>query len=216
MSETTAEAKSGETPHLGQVVGENVRQLRKAARWTQHETAVRLQANGVRWARSQLAAFEAGNREAVDIGTVVLLARAFGVAPARLFAGDGPVKVAAEATWTRQALRELLSDGTEYATSEPLKLTGHALRAFIKDAGGEVVLINPLQADIELASRLGVASNDVTRAAEQLWGHSLQRERDRRIAEMEPMTEAQRRTRRGHVTRKLAREIEPLLAKDSM
>ncbi|MEU8275719.1 helix-turn-helix domain-containing protein [Microbispora bryophytorum] len=212
MPQSPAKATDEETaPLLGHVVGENLKRLRATAGLTQQQAARLLQANGVRWSRSHVAAFEAGDREVVDVGVLTLIARAFEVPPAELLDGDGPIRITPEATWTRAALREMLTAGE---TDEALTLIGQALRMAVEAAGGEHVLVNPLQADIDLAMRMGVRPELVTQAAERLWGHPLQAERDRRLAEMEPMTEAQRRTRRGHITRKLTREIEPHLGEE--
>lgn len=206
MSRTTPEATDETAPLVGHVAGENLKRLRNEAGVTQAEAARRLQANGVRWTRSQVAAFEAGNRESVDIGVLVLMARCVGVPAAEFFAGEGSVRITPEATWTRRAFRELLSGGP---TEEALTLTGHAFRTMLEGAGISHAQVNPIQADTELASRLGVPVEQVVAAAERLWGHAVQQERERQIAEMEPMTEQERRTRRGHITRRLAKLIEP-------
>lgn len=209
MGMTSARDPATEIPLVGHVVGENLKRLRTEWRLTQAEAARRLQAAGIRWTRSHVAAFEAGNRETVDVGTLILIARAFEVPPRELFAGEGRVRLSADTVWTRRVLRELLSG--ERKVSEAAELSQHAWRIFIELASGTYTVVNPYQADTELASRMGVAPADLIRAAEGLWGHSLQQERDRRIAEFEPMGAAERRARRGHITRVLTKELDPYL-----
>lgn len=169
----------------------------------------RLQAHGISWARSHVAAIEGGGRGTIDVGTLVLIARAFGVPVTELLAGDGPVRLTDEATWTRQALRDLLSG--EEGSTEEITLTGRAFRAMVDLAGGTYVQVNPYQADTELAARLGVRPDAVIQAAETLWNSSLQQERDRRIAAKGELSPAQLRAHRGHVTRELAKEIDAVL-----
>ncbi|WP_436759352.1 helix-turn-helix domain-containing protein [Streptosporangium sp. V21-05] len=188
---------TGEAPMLGHVVGGNLRRLRRASALTQHETARRLQAVGVRWTRSQLAAIEGGHRESIDVGTAALVAQAFGVPTVELFSGDGPVSLGPDATWTLGALRDTFT-GTVPGGPE---ISARARRA-------AQAVTAPDQADRDLSARLSVPLEKVAEAARLLWGQPLQAERDRLIREMEPMTDAQRKTRRGHITRRLTRAVE--------
>lgn len=197
---------------VGQVVGENVRRLRENAGLTQNEAARLFQECGLPWTRSHLAGLEAGNRETIDVSTLVLLARALQVALSELFAGEGHVRLSDEAVWTRKALRELHCG---QHTEEAITLEGVALQKWTTSIGGTYAIVGPegqpFQADTELAARLGLAPDVVYRAARKLWGHTLHEERDRRIAALGELTAAERRARRGHTTRQLAREIQPHL-----
>jgi transcriptional regulator with XRE-family HTH domain len=202
-----------ETALVGHVVGENFRRLREAHGLTQAEAAMRLRHTGLRWSRSHVAALEAGNRESVDAGVLLLLAAALEVSERELFAGDGAVRLAPEAVVTRAWLRDRYTEGP---AEEPVEISGQAVRAFLRDMEpylGFEAAATPFQADAELAQRLGLRPEDVYRAAERLWGRTLHQERDRRIAEMGEMPAAERRARRGHVTRQLAKELEPHLPK---
>ena len=68
-------------------------------------------------------------------------------------------------------------------------------------------------ADRKAALRLGVAPEDVSRAAESLWGRTLTEERDERVAALAPedATPRSMQALRGHITRTLLREIGPLV-----
>jgi hypothetical protein len=152
-----------------------------------------------------VAALESGHRESIDGPAMLLLAAALDVPPVELFEGDGPVRLTDEVTVSRNYIREVLS-GSE--PTEELGLEGAAARAFIRSLPGETV---SFQADAELAQRLGLRPEQVYEAAERLWGRNLHQERDRRVAELGDMTASQRRIRRGHITRQLARELAPYL-----
>jgi transcriptional regulator with XRE-family HTH domain len=193
-------------PLGGHVVGENLRRIRESRGLTQAEAADRLQATGLWWQRSHVAAIEAGNRESVDFGALALIAAAFDLPVSDLFVGDGPVRLSSDAVVTRQWLRDVFSHRPPSDAYEP---SGRAARKFAEQIPGEKV---SFQADAELAQRLGLRPEDVYQAAESLWqGRNLHQERDRRIAEMGEMSAAERRVRRGHVTRQLAKELAPYL-----
>lgn len=186
------------------VVGQNLRRLRRAAGLSQKEMARRVRAGGLWWGQPQVCAFENGSREGMDVAALAVLACALDVPAAALLEGDGQVAVAEDAVWTRSAIRAALAGAP---ISEPIALSGRS--RFV--AAGGVVVANPHQADFDLAARLRVPADDVIAASRKLWGHSLQEERERLLAEQEPQTMAQRKARRGHITRRLAREIEIVL-----
>lgn len=192
---------------IGRVVGENLRRLRKARGLTQDELARALQPYGLEWQRSHIAAFEAGNRDSIELDTGIALARALNVQLTDLLAGDGDVSLR-NAVLSRPGCRETLAEPAPRWT-ETIGLSEHGTRAFIRQsAQGETV---PFQADAELAQRLGVRPDDVIAVAEQEWGRTLHQERDRRAAELGDLSAAERRARRGHITRQLSTEIERLL-----
>lgn len=194
-------------PKIGSVVGENLRRLRAERSLTQDELGLLLKRNGLAWQRSHVAAIEAGNRESIEFDTAVVLARALGVQLTELIAGDGPVQLTVEHELSRTGVRETASAPPDSWREAPT-LSGQAARALIDSMPGGRV---SFQADAELAQRLGLRPEDVYQAAERLWGRNLHQERDRRIDEMGEMPTAERRARRGHVTRQLAKELMPHL-----
>lgn len=207
---------------MGRVVGENVRHLRESHQLTQAELARKLQAFGLRWTRSNIAALEAGNRDSVDLGIVLLLALALNSPIEELFAGDGLVQLGFEVSTRRQDCRALFSSSPDLRVD--LVFSGGASERrdrAIRDHNVEMprdtrfIDVMPVQADNELAERLGVMPAEVTDAAHGLWGLTLHQERDRRIGMLGHMPANERRARRGHLTRELAREIESALAAKS-
>ncbi|MFC6577549.1 hypothetical protein [Planomonospora parontospora] len=195
-------------PAVGQVVGRNLAQLRAQWGQTQQEAANVLRADGLAWTAANIASIESGRRESMDIAALTLLAGSYEVPLSRLFAGEGNMRLSADAVVDLSDYREWL-DGQSRLS---ITLSGSAVRRWANSLPGETV---SFQADAELAARLGLRPEDVYTAAEKLWGRNLHQERDRRMAEMGEMTPTQRRTRRGHITRQLAKELAPHLPPSS-
>lgn len=191
-------------PTVGQVVGRSLARLRGRRGRTQREAAGDLRASGLGWTAANIASIESGRREGIDFGALVLLAHAYDVPLAELFQGEGEVRLSGEATVELAALRRWLAGAGELVVT----VSGEAARRALGSLPGETV---SFQADAELAARLGLRPEDVSAAAEALWGRTLHQERERRLAGFGEMTPAQRRTRRGHITRRLAKELEPHL-----
>lgn len=186
-------------PTTGQVVGENVRRLREQRRLTQHETVRLLRSVGLSLSQSRIAAIERGDRASVDVGVLLLLCRAFSVAPSELFAGAGAVRLSAGATQSRAGIRQMLT-GPDWRQLEP---EDQPKPARTSNAA--------VEADRTLADRLDVPTEVVARIATELWGRSLTEERDRRVDALGEMEPNERQAHRGHVTRELAQEIERLV-----
>lgn len=208
---------SPEAQTIGQIVGRNLAQLREKQKQTQQEAAVFLRTEGLAWTAANIASIESGRRETIDVGTLTVLAYAYRVPLSRLFEGEGYMRLAAEVTVHLGSYRAWL-DGTDLegrqglVRTNPLilELTGLAARKHIEAMPADSRF--SFRADAELADRLGLEPKDVYQAAERLWdGRTLHEERDRRLAELGEMTPNQRRTRRGHITRQLAKELEPHL-----
>lgn len=193
-------------PTVGAVVGANLRELRKAKRWTQDAAADRVAGAGLGWKRTHIADLESGRRETVDLGTLVILGSVFDVPLQELLAGDGDVLLTPRTdfpthttTSTREQLRAWLS-GSRYS----LLVSGEAeVKAALEDLRREV----PVQADSVLAKRLNMPLMDVVNAARGLWGRSLTEERDRRVAELGDLSIGERQARQGHITRELNTEL---------
>lgn len=193
-------------PTVGQVVGENMRRLRRDRRWTQDTAAHEFTAVGLYWKRTHIAALESGRRETVDVGTLVLLAAAFDVPVTELYRGEGDVLLTPRAdaddytvTATRAQLREWFS-GAE--SNIMIRGTRAALAA--AEHSQHKTRPIPVEADRALAKRLGRDLRDVVEAAEGLWGRSLTEERDRRVSELGDLPIGERQARQGHITRELS------------
>lgn len=190
---------------LGKVVGENLKRHREGMRWTQHEMARHLQRCGLNWARAQVAAIEAGNRESVPLEALVVLAAALGVGLADLLAGDGDVQLTPDARQSREGLRALLGGpiNMDLPPGEQLQLSQRAAQL-------------RYEADLALAKRLDVSAQDVMAAARKLFsGRTLTEERDLRVKVLtlddEAMSIGEQQAHRGHITRELSAEIETAL-----
>lgn len=184
---------------LGAVIGENLARIRTSLGLTQHETARRLSTFGLRWSRSTVAGFETGARARVDFGEILLLSIALDVHPAELLDGDGWVEVVPGApAQPREDIRLFL--GGEGPDS-PVVQSQH----------GRAVT----EADNALADRLGEEPQRVWQAAVDLWGRSLTEERDRRVETFGPLSLAERKAHRGHITRELAAQVEARLRESS-
>ncbi len=196
---------------IGHVVGENLLRIRQERRLTQHEAARQCQAVGLNWTRVRVAAIERGDRETVDVGTLLLLAEAFQVAPAEFFAGAGDVLLSSGAVQSRAGLCQTLSS----ADRPPLAAEDRVIRLKILKSDSEEArdqdarMVNAtIEADIALAGRLGVPSGQVVDAALAIWGRSLTEERDARVSALGDLETGERQAHRGHITRELAQEIE--------
>jgi len=195
-------------PTVGQVVGRNLARLRERRGQTQKEAAEAIRRAGLAWTSANIASIESGRREGIEFSALALLAHAYDVPLTAFFEGDGEMRLSDEATVELAEFRRWLNDEASLAPT----VSGEAARRLIGSLPGEPI---SFQADAELAARLGLRPEQVYTAAEKLWGRTLHQERDRRLAELGEMTPAQRRTRRGHITRRLAKELEPYLPKPS-
>ena len=195
-------------PTVGQVVGRNLARLRERRGQTQKEAAEAIRRAGLAWTSANIASIESGRREGIEFSALALLAHAYDVPLTAFFEGDGEMRLSDEATVELAEFRRWLNDEASLAPT----VSGEAARRLIGSLPGAPI---SFQADAELAARLGLRPEQVYTAAEKLWGRTLHQERDRRLAELGEMTPAQRRTRRGHITRRLAKELEPYLPKPS-
>ncbi len=196
---------------FGAVVGENVKRLREAKVLTQHELIHQWRTFGLNWARSKLAALENGHRPQVSGGEIVLMALGLGVPESELFAGPGDVRLdPAPVRISRKDLRARRSGeaaGIEYHLDDPKLYREAAAR---EDAYRGMAV----EADGELAKRLGVPLGKVAKAASQIFnGLTLTAERDRRVERMGKLTAAERQAHRGHITRELSQQVEERIAK---
>lgn len=202
----------------GCVVGENLRRLRQERRWTQHELARHLQRNALGWRRNQVAAVEAGNRATMDYGTVLTLAAALGVEPAKLFAGDGHMFLTPGSVQSREGHRAVLA-GTS-AADLPLDQTVRIIDPSSLQLRHEDAMAQAgRDSDEALAKRLGAPTARVMATARELFdGLTLTQERDRRVDVLaeeagEEMSIGEKQAHRGHITRELSALIEAALKK---
>lgn len=179
---------------FGAVVGENVKRLREERVLTQHELANRWRGEGLRWARSKIAALENGHRDQVSAGVLILMAKGLDVPVNELLSGDGLI-------------------GLEPAEVHLSREEARALLAGVPPSVAAVACVPQREADAALAKLLGLPVDVIVRAAEEIFGGlTLTAERDRRVDGMGTLTVTERGAHRGHITRELAREIQQHLA----
>jgi transcriptional regulator with XRE-family HTH domain len=225
MTEATGEATAERPPRktLGAVVGENVRRLREERSLTQHELAQVWKRQGLKWARSKIAALEAGNRPRVDCAELVMMAAGLQATVAELFEGSGevhltPHPIIVDREWLRAAFNstqmslwfdaQMLPGPEREARDEHMRGVLDTVKPYPWDS--------PSEADGELARRLAVPTDVVVNAAINIFdGRTLTQERDRRVANLGQMPMSERMAHRGHVTRELATLVEDQISKDA-
>jgi transcriptional regulator with XRE-family HTH domain len=199
---------------LGAVVGRNVKRLREHRVLTQHELAQLWKRHGLNWARSKVSALEAGNRPQVDVADLVIMAVSLGVPLAELFVGSpiGKVELKPEPNAVEidgPALQDLFAG---LGAEARLQVGGAAYELHRKHLEETTERPKPMQADVELAQRIGVHPRRVAQAAIDLFdGRTLTEERDRRVERMGDLTMQERQAHRGHVTRELSVQLEEIL-----
>lgn len=196
---------------VGDLIGRNVRRLREERELTQHELAQLWQRNGLNWARSKVSALESGARPTMSVGEIVIIAKAFRVPLRELFRGPERVLIGlVEASCMPVADLEELFGG---APSDGVTLNPDYV-SWRKGQQG-IPVTRSLQADAELAQRLGRPVGEVVEAAWAVFGGlTLTEERDRRVARMGKLTPDEKRAHRGHITRELSQVIEIQLKGD--
>jgi transcriptional regulator with XRE-family HTH domain len=215
FDETTGFYESYGGVPLGAVVGRNVKRLREHRVLTQHELAQLWKRHGLNWARSKVSALEAGNRPQVDVADLVIMAMSLGVPLAELFVGSpvGKVELKPEPNAVEidgPVLQDLFAGST--LTGECLQVGGAAYELHRKHLEEMTERPKPMQADVELAQRIGVNPSRVAQAAIDLFdGRTLTEERDRRVERMGDLTMQERQAHRGHVTRELSVQLEEIL-----
>jgi len=192
-------------PTVGNVVGGNLKALRKQRRLTQDKAAALLVRSGLNWRRTHVSDIESGRRETVDLGALIALAAAWDVSLPDLFAGDGSVLLTPRAdyaecrvTASRAELRAWCGGGRPLVAVGGDRSVPEAM-AYHRWRGRSI----PIEADRALADKLGVRVEEVVETAELLWDRSLTEERDRLVGELGEIPLGERQARQGHIMRRL-------------
>ncbi|MGD0083564.1 MAG: helix-turn-helix transcriptional regulator [Acidimicrobiales bacterium] len=217
-------------PTFASVLGANVRRVREEHGLTQDQLARLLRRSGLDFSRSAIAALERGSGRGLDLGEVALLCLALETNLEHLLAGGGHVRVSESATIALGKIAPVLR-GDGAALSDKDIDTPMMREAAATDLRGAVATVRArrgslsasqavaaeraARSDAELAAarRLGVGADDLSFAAFGLWGDSLTSERDRRVVAAIPEGASPRSVQalRGHVTRQLLAELEPIV-----
>lgn len=200
------------------VIGRNLQRIREGLGLTQHAAARHLALHGLMWSRQKLSAVEQGLRP-LEIEDLILLAIAFNTPLTEFLKGDGPIEVGAvhlDLHLVQQVLRgeHIRSELVDLAPDKRLKELARAI-----DRKGQIApTLHPgaVEADVELAHKLGVPLKVVTSTAYSIWDETLTEKRDKQAAAFADLPIRQRQARRGHVTRSLAQELESELRRRSL
>jgi len=183
---------------LAQVVGQNVRRLREQLGWSQEEAAIQLQAQGTTWTKALLASLESGRREGIELGGLLQLAWAFDVPLAEFFDGGDDIRIN----------DHMLTD----AGAVRMAVSGEPFAAQLSEEAQDQMTTNQLMgADAALARRLAIDTDTVIATARELWGRTLTEQRDSELAEREIVNELSLPIYRGHITKRLSKELEKAL-----
>ena len=220
---------------LEEVIGENLRRIREDEGWSQDDLARRARAKGLPWSRSSVAAVEAGTKT-LDLSEVLLLRLAVSGNFDQLLAGKGFVVLGRGARIPLGGVRSLLADQDDQVrikvdiqTPDLANLSSTAeVVAGFQSLKRRVAKLAPGasakdlmsaeraasgEAEQKAARKLSVSAVDLAVAAFGLWGRSLTEERDGRVKDWPkpPQTPRAVTAVRGHVTRQLLAELEPIL-----
>jgi transcriptional regulator with XRE-family HTH domain len=213
-------AADKEPSTLYQILGANLRTIRKDRGWSQDELARRARAHGLKWSRSSVAAFESA-KQSMNVQDLVLLLITLQTSVGELLTGDGGALVSKSVILDLKDLRTILTTdgpagGLEQPT-DPLRLDHDVERQLdrSRSEADEVWLqwISDARREAEqkAARRVGVPVDAFVDMAVDRWGQSLTEERDERAEAAARHIDSSRglQASRGHITRQLLEELEP-------
>ncbi len=220
-------------PAFTAALGQRLRRARAERGWTAEDVARYARGVGLRWDRSLVAGIETGRRN-VSAAELLLLPVIY-ARPLVDLLPDERVRLSDKAAPSPEALRDALTEApdldgdgwllTGYMEPPPnvdvLLARGARVLQEITSRFPDAPLGSLKRADqhandeptSKAARKLGVDRQVVAVAAEQLWGHGLAAERDRRVDQQgKSLSPRALQAARGHITRALLGELQELLA----
>ncbi|WP_158886313.1 helix-turn-helix domain-containing protein [Amycolatopsis anabasis] len=197
---------------IGAVIGDNLRRLREQLQLTQEEVAQLARAHDPAWDRRKVEAIENGRRQGLRVEDLLVLATALNVALGEFAAGEGEVRLSEHRIVGRSLIRAILRG--DHVRQDLSDLPSGAKRAELFRARDQIAAAEaalhpaPVDADLVLAARLGVAPQVVLDSAYALWDKTLTEERDARLGDREQPEAGDRKARRNKTTRELSALIE--------
>lgn len=173
------------TAGMAEVVGANVRQMRKRHGWTLDDLAQELQGYGFNWSTGRLGDIEAG-RGAIRVETLAGLAITLGSSIPDLLAAEEGLSLNEALALSPKQWRDLLG-GRQIFVAPPSQVAGLPL------------------ADSRAIKRLGVTPEDYRKACMDLWGRLMSGEVDARSSSVASPQQ------RGRLTRYLQRQLQEQL-----
>lgn len=183
-------------PTLGNTIGMALMKFALEGHLTQEGVARRAREAGLPMSRDVVASLLTRPPEAMGLGELALLSRAFDVPLAAWIVHDGWIRFG-KTGCNGWVLRELLNG------KRPSELPGHAWVPL--EAVGKHLMSAPTEAERAAAKKLGVTPKQVHETASHLWGMSLDGRRDLLLGEESNVFT--RRAKRGHITRRLLGEL---------
>jgi len=227
-----------EAQPFGEAIGERLRLAREHDHRTTEHIAASARQLGLSWHRTTVGQTERGKR-ALSAAELLLLPVIYR-RPLRelLPPADGVTWLTGETAVHGAELRRLLDDDQAPAVGERLGPDGWHLRTGPRNTSAAVAeslattaaesasrwpvgaslsyvlgFVTPDETEAKAAKRLDTTAEYVAFAARETWGRGLAEERDRRLAERPDTPESARalQAARGHITRTLISELEPVV-----
>lgn len=170
------------TAGMAEVVGANVRQLRKRHGWTLDQLAQEMQGYGFNWSTGRLGDIEAG-RGAIRLETLAGLAVVLDASVPDLLASDGGLRLNDTLALSPKQWSDLLG-GKQIFLAPTVRTTGLTL------------------SDARAIKRLGITSTSYETACMELWGHAMSQEVEIRAGSTASPQQ------RGQLTRHLQRVLQ--------
>lgn len=191
-----------------ELVGINVRRIRRDSRLTQDALAAAVRKCGLPYTRSRLAKLERGERPDITLREFIVLCEALGCLPRDLLGADlETIQVAPNLPMLGHVLSGRFEGSRAVPMAEVVSVTyPHAAERDRLAAAGE--------AEMKAANALGTDPLWVAKVSYKRWGRSLTEERERRLQEAgaNEGQAAELSARRGHITRVLIAELREHLA----
>lgn len=172
-----------ETKTIGQVVGENLKRIRKELHdQTQQEAARFLSLHGTPRSRDYIASLESGRRETLAVEELFTLSWAYMVPLSEWFQGADRVQLQDGPSLPVDLVRDWLASTNRADAASASHVIARAVVASLHDEeGGEVESgaeqkISVGLTDVELSARLDIPPRDVAKAARAVWGRRTSRE----------------------------------------
>ncbi|HUC37960.1 MAG TPA: helix-turn-helix transcriptional regulator [Acidimicrobiales bacterium] len=199
------------------MIGSNIRLIREDGALRQSDLASSMNAVGFGdWTRHTVASVETGRRS-VSVGELLTLAEVLLVPVADFFTGDVDVKLwnrrpgpgDTPVGWQLELCRNLLNEPAARERFQADAEMGY-MAAYMDKHDRSITF--PTLAAVE---KFGFPKKTVDRVAQKLWGRSAEDEHKARMGErdLEGLTPRGLDATKGHVTRQLLAELEPILNK---
>ncbi|MFE0135706.1 helix-turn-helix domain-containing protein [Streptomyces sp. NPDC059037] len=226
-----------EAPTFGEALGRHLQAVREEKGSTAEDVAQAAQRLGLSWHRPTVRQIERGQR-ALSATELVMLPLLYGRPLGELLPQESEtVRLTSQLTvYGREARRVLGGDynpraaafrapggwhvkgwsdqsGEEMAERAMRAMTALSERSPWPKGVETRYLAQPDEAESKAAKRLNTTPHYVAHAARETWGHGLAEEREARLRARGELPEGKRalQSARGHITRALAAELEPVV-----